>query len=110
MALKGSKSMLTFFSFPSSVITVPQYMTSPFFGHLLYSFKRCWVLVIAPRTDRRLTRLLMLEAVPYSSASILLIWLIWVPGGMISEIIDVPLPLAAWRFLMSFFTLKISIC
>ena len=30
MGLKGSKSMLTFFSFPSSVTMVPQYITSPF--------------------------------------------------------------------------------
>lgn len=30
-----------------------------------------FALVIAPNTDKRLTRLLILEAVPYSSASIL---------------------------------------
>ena len=65
---------------------------------------------MAPKTLNRFTRDLMLEAVPYSSASILLIWDICVPGGMMREIMDVPLPLAAWRFLMSFFTLKISIC
>lgn len=29
MGLKGSKSMLTFFSFPSSVTMVPQYITRP---------------------------------------------------------------------------------
>jgi len=58
---------------PSSVMTVPQYMTRPFLGHLLYSLSRCCVLVIAPNTDRRLTRDLIFEAVPYSSANILAI-------------------------------------
>ena len=32
IGLKGSKSMLTFFSFPSSVTIVPQYITRPFVG------------------------------------------------------------------------------
>lgn len=30
IGLKGSKSILTFFSFPSSVTIVPQYITRPF--------------------------------------------------------------------------------
>jgi len=47
--------------------------------------------VIAPRTDSLLTRLLMFEAVPYSSASIRLIRAIWSFGGMIREIMLVPL-------------------
>jgi hypothetical protein len=37
---------------------------------LLYSFRRCCTDVMAPRTDSLLTRLLILEAVPYSSESI----------------------------------------
>lgn len=32
MGLNGSKSMLTFFSFPSSVTMVPQYITKPLGG------------------------------------------------------------------------------
>lgn len=32
MGLKGSKSMFTFFSLPSSVTIVPQYMTNPLGG------------------------------------------------------------------------------
>jgi hypothetical protein len=36
----------------------------------LYSFRRCWVEVIAARTESRLTRDLMLEAVPYSCVNI----------------------------------------
>jgi len=35
IGLKGSKSMFTFFSFPSAVLMVPQYTTSPFGGTLL---------------------------------------------------------------------------
>jgi len=65
--------------------------------------------VIAPRTERRLTRDLMLDAVPYSSESILLTREIWSPGGIMREIMEVPFPRAAWRFLISFFTLNISI-
>jgi hypothetical protein len=38
-------------------------------GHLLYSLRRCWVLVMAVSTDRRFTRDFMLLAVPYSSAT-----------------------------------------
>ena len=37
---------------------------------LLYSLSLCWVDVMAPRTESRLTRDLILEAVPYSSANI----------------------------------------
>lgn len=65
---------------------------------------------MAPRTERRLTRDLMLDAVPYSSESILLTREIWSPGGMMSDIMDVPFPRAACRFLISFLTLNISIC
>lgn len=64
---------------------------------------------MAPRTERRLTRDLILEAVPYSSESILLTREIWSPGGIMREIMEVPFPRAAWRFLISFFTLNISI-
>lgn len=32
IGLNGSKSILTFFSFPSSVTIVPQYITKPFGG------------------------------------------------------------------------------
>lgn len=45
---------------------------------------------MAPRTDSLLTLLLMLEAVPNSSASILATLEIWSFGGMIREIILVP--------------------
>jgi hypothetical protein len=51
MGLKGSKSMFTRFSFPSSVKMVPQYSTRPLSGILLYSFNFCCVDVIAPSTD-----------------------------------------------------------
>jgi len=36
----------------------------------LYSLRRCCADVMAPRTDKRFTLLLMLEAVPYSSVNI----------------------------------------
>ena len=72
------------------------------------SFRRCCTDVIAPKTDNLLTLDLMLEAVPYSSANILLTRLIWSPGGIIRDIIDVPFPLAACRDLMSFLTFQIS--
>ena len=39
----GSKSMLTRRSFPSSVIIVPQYTTSPFNGTREYNLSRCCV-------------------------------------------------------------------
>ena len=148
MGLKGSKSMLTFFSLPSSVTMVPQYTTRPLGGTaggiisqhrqdpvthsknkqrtdpccsfrtdpccsfrvcyeevkastshnyavshspLLYSFSLCCTEVMAPSTESLLTLLLMLEAVPNSSANILATLEIWSLGGMISEIILVPL-------------------
>ena len=52
----------------------------------------------------------MLEAVPYSSANILDTREMhaWSPGGMIREIMEVPLPLAASRDLISFLTFQIS--
>ena len=74
----------------------------------VYSFSLCCTEVIAPRTLNRFTLDLMLDAVPYSSASILDTLEIWSPGGMISEIMEVPLPLASWRLLMSFLTFQIS--
>ena len=130
MGLNGSKSMLTFFSFPSSVTIVPQYTTKPFGGTFVYNFKRCCTDVIAPekwfheknnykvkswqpwwllpKTDNLLTLDLMLEAVPYSSANILLTRLIWSPGGIMREIMEVPLPRAACNDLMSFLIFQIS--
>ena len=54
------------------------------------SLRRCCVEVIASSTDCRLTRDLMLEAVPYSSASIFAANEICDFGGRISEIMDVP--------------------
>jgi len=69
MGLCGSKSKETFFSLPSSVKIVPTNKTRPFGGTRLYNFSLCWVLVIAANTDNRLTRDLMLDAVPYSCVS-----------------------------------------
>lgn len=46
--------------------------------------------MIAPKTDNLFTRDLMFDAVPNSSASILLTLDIWSFGGMINEIILVP--------------------
>src|SRR5690242_19909960 len=104
-------------------------MTRPLGGTLEYSFRRCWVEVMADRTDRRLTRDLMLEAVPNSSANILAARETWYLGAvhsewwrssveaaarlkahvrMMSEIMDVPFPRAASRRLMSFLTFQIS--
>ena len=95
-----------------------------------YSFNFCWVDVMAPNTDRRFTRDLMLEAVPYSPVSILLAFeiyrvrqlrehLTWSPGRMIREIMEVPFledetsscssyPRAFSRVLISFLILHIS--
>ena len=70
IGLCGSKSKETFFSLPSSVKMVPTKSTRPFGGIRLYNLRRCWVLVIAAKTDRRFTRDLMLEAVPYSCVNI----------------------------------------
>jgi len=58
---------------------------------LLYSLRRCCTEVIAPRTDCRFTRLLMLDAVPNSSANILATREIWSLGGIIRDIMLVPL-------------------
>ena len=79
---------------------------------------------MAPRTLSRFTLDLMLDAVPYSSANIFDTRDIWspehkiyllncchrvgIPGGMMSEIILVPFPLASSRDLMSFLTFQIS--
>jgi len=70
IGLCGSKSKETFFSLPSSVRMVPTKRTRPFGGTRLYNFRRCWVLVMAASTERRLTRDLMLDAVPYSCVNI----------------------------------------
>jgi hypothetical protein len=59
--------MFTFFSFPSFVIMVPQYITNPLVGTLLYNFNLCCVEVMAPNTESLFTLLLMLAAVPNSS-------------------------------------------
>lgn len=62
---------------------------------MTHSLRRCCVEVMAPSTESRFTRDLMFDAVPYSSASILLTREIWSLGGMTREIMDVPLPRAA---------------
>ena len=72
-------------------------MTSPFVGTFVKSFRRCWVEVIAPSTDWRLTRDLMLDAVPYSSPSIFAAAEIWDFGGRINEIILVPFLYGRWQ-------------
>lgn len=46
---------------------------------------------MAPRTERRFTRDLMLDAVPNSSANIFATREIWSLGGMMSDIMLVPL-------------------
>ena len=71
IGLKGSKSIVTFFSWPSSVTIVPVYRTRPFGGTLLYSFGLYWAEVMAAKTDWRLTLHSVFEAVPYSSLNIL---------------------------------------
>ena len=76
-------------------------MTRPLGGTWLYSLRRCCALPMAASTDCLLTRDLMFEAVPISSASILEVRLIWPLGGMTSEIMEVPLPRASWRPLTS---------
>ena len=107
MGLWGSKSNETFFSLPSSVRIVPTKRTRPFGGTRLYSLSLCCVEVIAASTERRLTRDLMLEAVPYSCVSIAETREIWscadgelighrsqhfehTFGGMMREIMEVP--------------------
>ena len=101
--------MLSFLSFPSSVMTslitysysysqsengwvetYPQNTTSPLGGTRLYNFNLCWVDVMAPKTESLLTRDLMFDAVPYSSASSFCTRGIWSLGGMMREIILVP--------------------
>lgn len=57
---------------------------------LVYNLRRCWTDVIAPSTESLLTLDLMLEAVPNSSANILLTREIWSLGGIINEIMLVP--------------------
>ena len=57
---------------------------------LLYNFSLCCTDVMAPSTDNLLTRLLILEAVPNSSANIFATRAIWSLGGMMSEIMLVP--------------------
>ena len=57
---------------------------------LVYNFNRCCTEVIAPSTDNLFTRDLMLDAVPNSSANILLTLDIWSFGGIIREIMLVP--------------------
>lgn len=58
---------------------------------LVNSLRRCCVDVIAESTESRLTRDLMFEAVPNSSASILAAMETWDLGGRMSEIMEVPL-------------------
>lgn len=58
---------------------------------MLYSFSLCCTEVMAPSTESLLTLLLMFDAVPNSSANILATLDIWSFGGMINEIILVPL-------------------
>ena len=78
-----SKPKYPHFSFFPSLVKL--------FAPLLYSFSRCCTEVMAPSTDSLLTRLLMLDAVPNSSANILLTRAIWSLGGMMREIMLVPL-------------------
>ena len=63
----------------------------------MYRFRRVCVEPMASSTDCRFTRDLMLDAVPASSVSILLVKLIWPLGGITKEIMDVPLPRASSR-------------
>ena len=59
-------------------------------------------------TDRRLTRLLMLEAVPYSSVNFWFQRAICSLGGIIKEIMLVPLPRALSKFLINLRIFHIS--
>ena len=70
IGLNGSKSILTFFSLPSSVTISPQYITKPFVGTLLYNLSLACTDVMALSTDCLLTRDLIFVAVPSSSANI----------------------------------------
>lgn len=85
----GAKRFLIWFSkycIPGTGIT-----TNP---PLVYNLSLCCTDVMADNTDSLLTRDLMLDAVPNSSANILLTLAIWSFGGMINDIIDVPF---LWR-------------
>ena len=63
---------------------------------------------MAESTERRFTRDLIFDAVPNSSANIFAARETWSFGGMIKLIIEVPLPRAASRRLINFFTFHIS--
>eukprot|EP01053_Blabericola_migrator_P012966 Blabericola_migrator_1__12965@NODE_859_length_6239_cov_134_489469_g609_i0_p1_GENE_NODE_859_length_6239_cov_134_489469_g609_i0NODE_859_length_6239_cov_134_489469_g609_i0_p1_ORF_typecomplete_len896_score169_67Radical_SAM/PF04055_21/4_4e24Radical_SAM_C/PF16199_5/3_4e22Acetyltransf_1/PF00583_25/1_2e03Acetyltransf_1/PF00583_25/1e06Acetyltransf_10/PF13673_7/0_00016Acetyltransf_9/PF13527_7/6e03Acetyltransf_9/PF13527_7/0_16_NODE_859_length_6239_cov_134_489469_g609_i021614848 len=63
---------------------------------------------MADKTDKRLTRDLMFDAVPYSSVRSLLILAISSRGLMMREIIEVPLPLALSSVLISRFIFHCS--
>lgn len=58
----------------------------PFGGTRLYSFRRCWVEVMAARTESLLTRDLMFEAVPYSVANMFVACEICERGGLQMEV------------------------
>ena len=94
----------------SSVRTSPQKIMRPFGGVRLYFFKRCCVDVIADKTDKRLTRLLIQDAVPYSSVSILLVKLMSCFALRIKVMAEVPFPRAASNILTKRFTFHCSIC
>ena len=94
----------------SSVRTSPQKMMRPLGGVRLYFFKRCWVLVMADKTESLLTRDLMHDAVPYSSVSILLVRLISCLALRIKVIAEVPLPRAASNIFTNRLTFHCSIC
>lgn len=64
---------------------------------------------MAPSTESLLTRLLMLEAVPNSSANILATLEIWSFGGMINEIMLVPLLCKRGGFTVSARKMKIDL-
>merc|ERR1719216_566601 len=74
----------------------------------LYSFSRSRVEVMAERTDRRLTRDLILDAVPCSWSNKLLICATCPLGGTINDIIEVPFPRASERRLINFRTFHCS--
>jgi hypothetical protein len=108
IGLKGSKSIVSFFSLLSSVSTSPQKRIKPFGGVRLYNFKRCWVDVMADKTDNLLTRDLMHEAVPYSSVNILLVRFMSCFALRIKVMAEVPLPLAESNILIKRLTLNCS--
>ena len=63
---------------------------------------------MAPRTERRFASNLKLDALPNSSANIFATREIWSLGGMISDIMPVPLLRAASKLLTSFLLFQIS--